>query len=99
MTRTPTPLSEELFDYLCAHGTPPDLVQSRLIAETAALGHEARLQVSPDEGTFLTLLTELTGSRTALEIRTRTHPRPQEVGLADRIPSARAVDRGGFCPR
>src|SRR5262249_20591637 len=72
MTRTPTPLSDELFDYLCAHGTPPDPVQSRLIAEPAALGHEARLQVSPDEGTFLTLLTELIGARTALEIGTFT---------------------------
>ncbi|MFI6523266.1 O-methyltransferase [Streptomyces uncialis] len=72
MTRTPTPLSDELFDYLCANGSPPDAVQSRLIAETATLGHEARLQISPDEGAFLTLLTKLTGARTALEIGTFT---------------------------
>ncbi|MFH8616271.1 O-methyltransferase [Streptomyces sp. NPDC017979] len=72
MTRTPTPLSDELFDYLCANGTPPDPVQARLIAETAALGHDARLQISPDEGAFLTLLTKLIGARTALEIGTFT---------------------------
>jgi len=72
MTLRPTPLSEELFDYLCAHGSPPDQVQADLIAETATLGHEARLQISPDEGTFLTLLTKLMGAKTALEVGTFT---------------------------
>ncbi|GAA5008647.1 O-methyltransferase [Actinopolymorpha pittospori] len=72
MTLRPTPLSDELYDYLVAHGTPPDATQEALIAETATLGHEARLQVSPDEGSFLTLLTKLLGVRTALEIGTFT---------------------------
>lgn len=65
-------MSERLFDYLVAHGSPPDPVQAELIAETATLGHEARLQISPDEGTFLTLLAKLMGARTALEIGTFT---------------------------
>ena len=65
-------MSEELFDYLCAHGSPPDQVQADLIAETATLGHEARLQISPDEATFLTLLTKLIGAKTALEVGTFT---------------------------
>ncbi|MFB9834225.1 O-methyltransferase [Actinoallomurus acaciae] len=72
MTLRPTPLSDELYDYLCAHGTPPDAVQQDLIAETATLGHEARLQISPDEGAFLTLLTRLIGAKTALEVGTFT---------------------------
>lgn len=72
MTLRPTPLSDELFDYLVAQGSSPDAVQAELIAETATLGHEARLQISPDEGTFLTLLTKLMGARTALEVGTFT---------------------------
>ncbi|MGD9985953.1 O-methyltransferase [Pseudonocardia sp.] len=72
MTRTPTPMSAELYDYLLAHVTPPDQVLEDLIAETATLGSEARFQVSVDEGAFLALLTALAGVRTALEIGTFT---------------------------
>ncbi|ODU04227.1 MAG: SAM-dependent methyltransferase [Pseudonocardia sp. SCN 72-86] len=72
MTRTPTPMSDALYDYLLAHGTPPDPVLRALIAETATLGSESRFQVSVDEGAFLHLLTRLAGVRTALEIGTFT---------------------------
>jgi caffeoyl-CoA O-methyltransferase len=58
--------------YLVAHSTPPDDLASRLIVETAALGSVARMQVSPDEGSFLTLVARLTGARRAVEVGTFT---------------------------
>jgi len=65
-------LSDELFDHLVAQGSSPDAVQAELIAETATLGYESRLRISPDEGTFLTLPSKLMGARTALEVGTFT---------------------------
>jgi caffeoyl-CoA O-methyltransferase len=65
-------LSPELADYLVAHGTPPDDVQTQLIAETAALGPVAGMQVAPEQGAFLTILTHAIGARRAIEIGTFT---------------------------
>jgi caffeoyl-CoA O-methyltransferase len=65
-------LSSELADYLVAHGSPPDAVQEALIEETAALGPVAGMQISPEQGAFLTVLTRLLGARHAIEIGTFT---------------------------
>jgi caffeoyl-CoA O-methyltransferase len=65
-------LSSELADYLVAHGSPPDAVQEALIEETAALGPVAGMQISPEQGAFLTVLTRLLGARNAIEIGTFT---------------------------
>jgi caffeoyl-CoA O-methyltransferase len=65
-------LSEALGDYLVEHGTPPDEVQRELIAETAALGPVAGMQVAPEQGAFLTILTAAIGARRAIEIGTFT---------------------------
>ena len=65
-------LSGELSDYLVSHGTPPDEVQEALIAETAALGAVAGMQIAPEQGAFLTLLTQLIGARNAIEVGTFT---------------------------
>lgn len=65
-------LSPELHDYLVRHGTPPDPVQRELIARTEALGAVAGMQISPEQGTFLTLLTRLMGARRVLEVGTFT---------------------------
>jgi caffeoyl-CoA O-methyltransferase len=65
-------LSSELAEYLVAHGSPPDELQQRLIAETRALGGVAGMQVAPEQGAFLTLLTRVTGARNAVEIGTFT---------------------------
>jgi len=65
-------LSAELGDYLVAHGTPPDAVQQALTAETAALGPVAGMQVAPEQGAFLTLLTAAIGARNAIEVGTFT---------------------------
>ena len=55
--------------YLLAHCTPADDVLRELAAETrAAFPQDAGMQVSADEGRLLTLLTQLTGARRAVEI-------------------------------
>jgi caffeoyl-CoA O-methyltransferase len=59
--------------YATEHSTPPDELQRRLVAETAErLGERARMQVSPAQGSFLTMLTELTAARRAVEVGTFT---------------------------
>src|SRR3954467_5273339 len=65
-------LSAELGDYLVARGTPPDDVQAALIAETAKLGAVAGMQIAPEQGAFLTILTRALGVRSAIEIGTFT---------------------------
>ncbi|HWS47291.1 MAG TPA: class I SAM-dependent methyltransferase [Acidimicrobiia bacterium] len=65
-------LSAELADYLVDHGTPPDALQRDLIAETAALGPIAGMQIAPEQGAFLTVLTRLVGARRAVEVGTFT---------------------------
>ncbi|MGI8868378.1 MAG: O-methyltransferase [Mycobacteriales bacterium] len=72
MAPKPTPLTDDLFAYLIAHGSAPDEQQAALIAETEALGDPAGLQISPDEGAFLSLITKLTGAKTAIELGTFT---------------------------
>ncbi len=72
MSRTSISMTPELNEYLVAHGTPPDKLMQELIAETAELGRAAGMQISPEQGTFLTLLTRLLGARSAVEVGTFT---------------------------
>lgn len=66
-------LSPELHEYMVAHGSPPDEVARDLIAETRRLHPErAEMQVSPEQGAFLTMLTRLLGVRSAVEVGTFT---------------------------
>jgi caffeoyl-CoA O-methyltransferase len=65
-------LSRDVHDYLVEHGNPPDDVQRALIAETAALGPIARMQVAPEQGALLTFLTAALGVRFAVEVGTFT---------------------------
>jgi len=60
-------------DYLLAHCTPADDLLRDLAAETKrALPGEAEMQVSADEGQFLTMITRLAGARRAIEVGTFT---------------------------
>jgi len=70
MSTTPkfVPMTAELNAYLVSHGTPPDEIQSALIDETHALGSIAVMQISPDQGAFMTLLARMLGARRAIEI-------------------------------
>jgi caffeoyl-CoA O-methyltransferase len=67
------PVSAELIDYAVAHGSwPVDDVVADLRAETQALGGAAGMQIGPDQGALLTLLTRLVGARRAVEVGTFT---------------------------
>jgi caffeoyl-CoA O-methyltransferase len=73
MTRRSEQLSDELQDYLVAHSAAPDDVLSQLAAETAAAFPAAAvMQIGPEQGTFMTLLTQLIGASRAVEIGTFT---------------------------
>jgi caffeoyl-CoA O-methyltransferase len=65
-------LSPEIHEYLVAHGTPPDEIQRELIAATEALGPISIMQISPEQGAFLTMLCQLVGAREAVEVGTFT---------------------------
>ncbi|MGQ0823437.1 MAG: O-methyltransferase [Actinomycetota bacterium] len=65
-------LSPEQHEYLIAHSSPLDDVQRALIEETAALGPIAIMQIAPEQGAFLTILTRLVGARFAVEVGTFT---------------------------
>ncbi len=65
-------LSSDIHAYLVAHGTPPDASQEALIAATSELGGISMMQVAPEQGALLTLLTRLIGARQAIEIGTFT---------------------------
>ena len=59
--------------YLCAHSTPPDSILRELAHETAEwFPNERSLAIAPEQGTFMTMITQLIGARTGLEIGTFT---------------------------
>ncbi len=65
-------LGTEIHEYLVAHGSPPDAVQNRLIEATAALGAVSGMQISPEQGAFMTMLTQLLNVGFAVEVGTFT---------------------------
>jgi caffeoyl-CoA O-methyltransferase len=65
-------LSSDLHAYLVAHGTPPDRVERALIDETSALGGVSQMQIAPEQGAFMTILTRAIGARLAVEVGTFT---------------------------
>jgi caffeoyl-CoA O-methyltransferase len=64
-------LTPEIHEYVVAHGTPPDAVQQALITETAELPM-AMMQISPEQGAFMTLFTRAIGAKQAVEVGTFT---------------------------
>jgi caffeoyl-CoA O-methyltransferase len=65
-------LAKPVHDYLVAHAPPLDDVQRDLIAETEALGGISMMQIAPEQGAFMTLLTRLISARRAIEVGTFT---------------------------
>lgn len=65
-------LSPAVHEYLVRHGSPPDAVQQELIEETRRLGGVSLMQIAPEQGAFLTLLTRAIGARRAVEVGTFT---------------------------
>src|SRR6516164_6999671 len=66
-------ISLHLNAYLTAHSCPPDAVLRELTNETAELfPHETDLAIAPEQGTLMTLLTQLAGAVSAVEVGTFT---------------------------
>jgi caffeoyl-CoA O-methyltransferase len=65
-------LSPEIHGYLLDHGSRPDEIQQGLIEETRALGGISVMQVAPEQGAFMSLLTAALGARRAIEVGTFT---------------------------
>jgi caffeoyl-CoA O-methyltransferase len=66
-------ISLHLNAYLSAHSSPPDAVLRELANETAELfPTETGLAIAPEQGTLMTLLTQLTGVTSAVEVGTFT---------------------------
>ena len=73
MSRRTEQISLHLNAYLTAHSTPPDPVLRELANETQDLfPFESGLQIAPEQGTLMTLLTPLAGASTGIEIGTFT---------------------------
>jgi caffeoyl-CoA O-methyltransferase len=67
-----TPLTDELHDYMVAHGARQDEVLAGVQAETAAMGDISVMQIAPDQGAFMTLLCRAIGASEAIELGTFT---------------------------
>ena len=66
-------LSDEVQDYVVRHGSPPDEALLRLTERTMeATGMRSRMQIAPEQGSFMTWLTRTLGVRNAVEIGTFT---------------------------
>ena len=73
MTRRSEQLSDALAEYVVAHSSQPDEILRDLAAETLErYGGTAGMQIGPEQGTFMTLLAQLAGARSAVEVGTFT---------------------------
>ncbi len=67
-----TSLDDDLHAYLVAKGSRQDDMLARVQEETAAMGALAAMQIAPDQGAFMELLTRAIGATEALEVGTFT---------------------------
>ena len=66
-------VSPEIYEYVISHSSPPGAVLEELRAETARRFPDWRhLQIGPEQGTFMTLLSQLIAPRRAVEVGTFT---------------------------
>ncbi|HEY7926804.1 MAG TPA: O-methyltransferase [Candidatus Dormibacteraeota bacterium] len=65
-------LNEAIHRYLLDHSLPLDDVQQSLMEQTAALGDVSGMQIAPEQGAFLTVLTAALGVQSAVEVGTFT---------------------------
>lgn len=78
-------LDEQLNAYVVAYSSSPDDVQQQLIERTAALGPSSGMQIAPEQGELLRMLTSMVGARRAVEVGTFTGYSAMSIarGLAD----------------
>ena len=65
-------VTDELHDYMVAHGMPLDEIATELVAETQQLGPPPEMLTTADQAALLTTLTRLVSARRAVEIGTFT---------------------------
>jgi caffeoyl-CoA O-methyltransferase len=65
-------LDEQLNNYVKDHSSLPDDVQRQLIERTEALGRASGMQIAPEQGEFLSMLTAMLGASFAVEVGTFT---------------------------
>ena len=65
-------VTDQLHDYMVAHGMPLDEIATELVAETQGLGRASVMLTTPDQAALLTTLTRLISARRAVEIGTFT---------------------------
>ena len=65
-------VTDQLHDYMVAHGMPLDEIATELVAETQGLGQASVMLTTPDQAALLTTLTRLISARRAVEIGTFT---------------------------
>ena len=67
-----TAMTPALYEYLAAHRSGIDPIAAELQAETEKLGPIALMQIAPEQGSFMALLTQAIGARNAIEVGTFT---------------------------
>lgn len=67
-----TALTDELHDYIVANGSREDAALAMVRETTAELGDVSVMQISPDQGALMTMLTKLVGAKRAIELGTFT---------------------------
>jgi len=67
-----TYLTNELYDYVVAHGNNSDPLLRELAQETSKLGWISAMQIAPEQGTLMGLLANAIGARSAVEVGTFT---------------------------
>lgn len=73
MSRSFITVTDELHDYVVAHGTPPGELEQDLVAETLrATGGASGMQIEAEYAALLTMLTRLVNARHAVEVGTFT---------------------------
>lgn len=77
-------LSAELVAYLAANNPPEHPALKRCREETAAMGREARMQISPEQGALMQWFARLLGARRAIEVGVFTGYSSLAVALAMR---------------
>ena len=65
-------VTDQLHDYMVAHGMPLDEIATELVAETQKLGSAAVMLTTADQAALLTTLTRLISAQRAVEIGTFT---------------------------
>ncbi len=66
-------LTPDIHEYLLAHGPAMDEVQRWLVEETKTRAADRiAMQISPEQGAFMTLLAQIMGARRAVEVGTFT---------------------------